>query len=144
MLFRSHPDGTLRRLYCQEAPEPWFEDFGQGQLVQGRATVRLDPDFAPLVRNDDYAVFPVPEGDCKGLYIASKSPTSFEVRELQGGTSSLPFRYRLVAKRRDLDQHGRLERVEVHQPSIPRGQGVPTLPTVPDAPAPNPRPGRER
>src|SRR5262249_50428628 len=58
-----HPDGTLRRLYCQEAPEPWFEDFGQGQLVNGRTTVRLDPDFAPLVRSDDYAVFLTPEGD---------------------------------------------------------------------------------
>jgi hypothetical protein len=22
-------DGSLRRMYCQEAPEPWFEDFGK-------------------------------------------------------------------------------------------------------------------
>src|SRR5262249_20111953 len=96
-----HPAGTLRRLYCQEAPEPYFEDFGTGQLVNGRATVRLDPEFMPLVRGEDYAVFPVPEGDCKGLYVTSKAPTSFEVRELKGGTSSLAFRYRLVAKRKD-------------------------------------------
>jgi len=120
--------------------------------VNGRATVRLDADFAPLVHGEDYAVFLTPEGDCNGLYISSKSPASFEVRELKGGTSSLAFRYRLVAKRRDLDQHGRLERVEAHQPGIPRGQGVPTLPTVQDAPtstpprpvAPTPRPGGAR
>src|SRR5262249_59359174 len=91
-----HPDGSYRRLYCQEAPEPWFEDFGQGQLVTGRATVRLDPDFAPLVRGEEYGVFLTPEGDSKGLYVSSKSPISFEVREQQGGTSTLAFRHRLV------------------------------------------------
>src|SRR5262249_30006768 len=116
-----HPDGSHRRLFCQEAPEPWYEDFGGGQLAQGRATVRLDPDFMPLVHGEDYARFLTPEGDCKG-------PTGFEVRELQAGTSSVPFRYRVVAKRRDLDHHGRLERVEVRTGPIPQPQGVPTLP----------------
>ena len=60
-------------------------------------------------------MFPVPEADCKGLHVSQKTPQSFEVRELQGGSSMLAFRYLVVAKRRDLDRHGRLERVEVHQ-----------------------------
>ena len=79
-------------MYCLESPESWFEDFGQGQLVNARATVRLDPDFGAAVHSDDCAVFTTPEADCKGLYVTSKSPTGFEVRELQGGTSTLAFR----------------------------------------------------
>ena len=39
----------------------------------------------------EYHVFLTPNGDCKGLYIAAKTPTSFEVRELGGGTSSVRF-----------------------------------------------------
>jgi hypothetical protein len=48
----------------------------------------------------DYKVFPVPNGDCKGLYITNKTQTSFEVHELGGGTSSVAFDYRIMAKRR--------------------------------------------
>src|SRR5581483_8932606 len=97
-----HPDGSLRRLYCQESPEAWFEDFGAGTLVAGKGDVRLDPDFAVVVQADDYAVFLTPEGDCKGLYVTAKTPTGFQVRELQGGTSAIPFRYRVVARRKDV------------------------------------------
>jgi hypothetical protein len=107
-----HPDGSRRRMYCQEAPEPWFEDFGTGQLKGGTATVRLDQDFAQVVKTDDYSVFPIAEGDCKGLYVANKTPTSFEVRELQGGTSGVPFSYRVVARRKD-DVGKRMEKVAV-------------------------------
>jgi hypothetical protein len=45
-------------------------------------------------------VFLTPNGDCKGLYVAQKSATSFVVRELGGGTSSIAFDYRIMAKRR--------------------------------------------
>ena len=52
-----HPDGSHRRLYCMESPESWFEDFGTGHLECGRAEIAIDPDFAALVRLDDYHVF---------------------------------------------------------------------------------------
>ena len=29
-----HPDGSLRRLYCVESPESWFEDFSKGCLYE--------------------------------------------------------------------------------------------------------------
>jgi len=45
-------------------------------------------------------VFPVPNGDCKGLYITHKTATSFEVRELGGGTSNIAFDYRIMALRK--------------------------------------------
>ena len=40
-----------------ESPESWFEDFGTGQLECGRVEIAIDPDFAALVRLDDYQVF---------------------------------------------------------------------------------------
>ena len=96
-----HPDGTHRRLYCVESPENWFEDFGSGELSEGRATVEFDADFAALVKTKDYHVFLTPEGDCNGLYVHRKGAGGFEVRELQKGTSSAGFAYRIVARRRD-------------------------------------------
>jgi hypothetical protein len=107
-----HPDGSHRRLYCQESPEAWFEDFGEVQLSNGRVNVTLDRDFAAIVRTDNYHVFLTPRGDCRGLYVHSQHPTGFEVRELQGGTSSLALSYRVVARRRDVTGP-RLERVAV-------------------------------
>jgi hypothetical protein len=97
-----HPDGSYRRLYSLESPEAWFEDFGRGELADGRGQVELDPDYAALVESEDYYVFLTPEGDCDGLYIAGKSPTGFEVREQHGGTSSLTFSYRVAARPKDV------------------------------------------
>ena len=48
-----HPDGSYRRLYSLESPETWFEDFGRGELLDGRAQVELDPDYAVLVQLED-------------------------------------------------------------------------------------------
>src|SRR5262249_49938133 len=42
--------GKLKLMYCTEAPEPWFEDLGEGTLVHGRAEIRLDPEFVGAVR----------------------------------------------------------------------------------------------
>jgi hypothetical protein len=84
-----------------ESPQNWFEDAGSGQLVNGVAVVKLDPDFIQTVNTGmDYKVFPVPNGDCKGLYVTRKTATSFEVRELGGGKSSVSFDYRIMALRK--------------------------------------------
>ena len=88
-------------LYAVEAPEVWFEDFGSGKLETGVATIALDPVFLQTVNaNLAYHVFLTPGGDCKGLYVAQKTPTSFQVRELGGGESSVEFDYRIVARRK--------------------------------------------
>src|SRR6202044_78102 len=87
-------------LYAVEAPENWFEDFGSAQLSNGYARIDLDPTFSQTVNTDiDYHVFLTPNGDCKGLYVSQKSPTSFEVHELGSGTASVTFDYRIIAKR---------------------------------------------
>jgi hypothetical protein len=99
-------DGGKRKvaLSAIESPQNWFEDFGSARLVNGVAVVRLDPDFIQAVNAEmDYKVFPVPDGDCKGLYVANKTATSFEVRELGGGTSNISFDYRVTALRRNYE-----------------------------------------
>jgi hypothetical protein len=84
-----------------ESPENWFEDFGSAQLVNGVAVIQLDRDFIQTVNTEkDYRVFPVPNADCRGLYVTNKSANSFEVRELGGGTSNIRFDYRITAIRR--------------------------------------------
>jgi hypothetical protein len=91
-------------LYAMESPQQWFEDFGAGQLADGAATVSLDPTFAETVNGAaDYHVFLTPEGDCRGLYVSSKTASGFEVRELAGGQSSVAFDYRIVALRRGFE-----------------------------------------
>jgi hypothetical protein len=97
-------------LYCMESPECWFEDFGSAKLARGSATVKLDPEFAHTVVTEDYFVFVQAEGQCRGLYVASKTGTSFAVRELDSGTSSVSFSYRIVARRKDVSAP-RLNRV---------------------------------
>jgi hypothetical protein len=96
-------DGGKRKvaLSAIESPMNWFEDVGSARLVKGVAVVTLDSDFIQTVNTEiDYKVFPVPNGDCNGLYVTNKTATSFEVRELGGGASSVVFDYRIMALRR--------------------------------------------
>jgi hypothetical protein len=115
------PDGSQRLLHSMESPDHWFEDFGSARLNRGRAMVKLDADFGKVVTLDGYRVFLTPEGDCKGLYVRSKRGASFEVRELQGGTSNVAFSYRIVAKRKDVKRHTRFARIDA--PVVPLSVG---------------------
>jgi len=93
-------DGHQVKLYTVAATENWFEDFGAAQLASGSARITLDQTFASTVNTgQDYRVFVTPDGDCKGLYVTNKTAAGFEVRELGGGGSNVPFEYRIVAKR---------------------------------------------
>jgi hypothetical protein len=106
-----HSDGSLRRVYALESPQSWFEDLGRAEVVDGQARVELDNEFATMVKTDDYHVFLTPEGETQGLYVSARTPDGFEVREQQGGTSSLTFSYRVVAKRGDIEAE-RLQQIE--------------------------------
>jgi hypothetical protein len=110
------PDGTRRALYCMESPELWFEDFGTGKLKRGRAVVKLDTDFAKVIKRGDYRVFPTPEGDCRGLFVHRKSANTFEVRELMGGKSAIAFSYRIVGRRKDIKGHRRFAKIDTSLP----------------------------
>jgi hypothetical protein len=99
----AHPDGTQRLLCAIESPESWFEDFGESQLHGGRVEVPLDRDFALLTHSDTYHVFLTPYGESNGLYVESRSPGGFVVREQQGGQGSVAFSFRVVARRKDVE-----------------------------------------
>jgi hypothetical protein len=109
------PDGSQRVLHCMESPEHWFEDFGSAKLARGHAVVKLDADFAKIIKRGDYRVFPAPEGDCRGLYVRRKNASSFEVRELMGGKSSITFSYRIVGRRKDIKRHRRFAKIDTRQ-----------------------------
>jgi hypothetical protein len=132
-----HPrTGDYRALYCVESPESWFEDFGEGKLVGGKAEVKLDPDFAVLIHTEDYHVFLTPrDAGCKGLAVTAQRGDAFTVQELNGGVSTGTFSYRVVGKRSDI----KLDRLaKVTMPSIkpasepPKGPDVLASPPVPD------------
>jgi hypothetical protein len=100
------------------SPENWFEDIGSGQLANGQAVVNIEPVFGETVNTSvDYHVFLTPNGDCKGLYVTQKSAASFIVHELGGGTSSIGFDYRVVAKRRGFEAVRLADKTKMMTPS---------------------------
>jgi hypothetical protein len=122
------PDGSQRVLHCMESPDHWFEDFGSAKLARGRAVVKLDANFAKVIKRGDYRVFVTPEGDCQGLYVRRKSANSFEVRELTGGKSSVAFSYRIVGRRKDVKQHRRFAKIDTPLPPPTRPGRAPRKP----------------
>ncbi len=111
-------DGASYALYAVESPDVVFEDFGSGQLVDGLASVSIDPLFAATVNLNEYQVFVTPLGDCNGLYVSNKTATGFEVHELGSGTASIEFDYRLVAKRSGYED----VRMEMIEPAAGGGE----------------------
>ena len=100
--------------YSALEAEPTIEDNGEASLVNGRADVALDQKFANVIDTTSaYLVSVTPEGDCRGLYIANRTPRGFTVRELQGGHADIAFVYRIVAKRFG-ETDARLPMVDVH------------------------------
>jgi hypothetical protein len=91
--------GAERASYASTATTATFEDFGQGQLVDGRAYVRIAADFASSTDGKaKYLVFLTPGGPNRGLYVTDKTGAGFTVRENPGGRATIPFDYRIVAK----------------------------------------------
>jgi hypothetical protein len=93
-------------MYCQESPENWFEDFGRGRLSEGRAHVELDPLFLETVTIDDanpMMVFVQLHDETSHGVAVKKGATGFDVVELEQGTTSGTFDYRVVAKRQGFE-----------------------------------------
>ena len=91
-------------LYTMQSSEDWIEDFGSGELRGGVATIPIERRFARTISGKgDYHVFLTPAGDCDGLFISNRTATSFEVRELKSGTSTVAFDYRIVAHRKGFE-----------------------------------------
>jgi hypothetical protein len=106
-----YPDGSHRQLYCVESPESWFEDFGTGELVNGRAEVSIDKGFGAVAEMGNYHVFLTAYDHDHGLHVTKRTPLGFTVEAdaalaaLKGRKESElsgTFSWRVVAKRKDI------------------------------------------
>ena len=89
--------GYYAKSYSTQAMSHVLEDENTASIANGAGVVRIDPAFTEAVGSANYQVFLTPDGDCNGLYVSEKTATSFVVRELRGGRSTLAFDYRIVA-----------------------------------------------
>ncbi|WP_432409966.1 hypothetical protein [Rasiella sp. SM2506] len=93
-----------RIMFAPEAPEIVFQDYGVGKLINGQVYIPLDPVLKQSLFIDNehpLKVFVTLEGDCNGVYVTNKSADGFTVKELQNGTSNVPFSWQIVANRAD-------------------------------------------
>jgi len=91
-------------MFAPESPEVLFQDYGIGNLSNGKASIKLDPILVKNIRVDDnhpLKVFIQLEGDCNGVYVTNKSANGFDVIELQGGNSNVSFSWSITATRAD-------------------------------------------
>jgi len=96
-------------MYAPEAPEIFFQDYGQGNLVKGKAHIDIDPILAKNIIIDDkhsLRVFIQPEGECNGVYVTNKTATGFDVIELQNGQANTSFQWSIICNRADEDLGG--------------------------------------
>lgn len=106
MTVRTTSHGDEVGTFTPQQSTPTMEDFGEAQLVEGRAVVRLDPRFVSTIDGRfRYLVFLTPQGDSNGLYVAHKTADAFLVREhntamtiRERGASNVVFDYRIVAQ----------------------------------------------
>ena len=93
-------------LHAPETPEIYFQDYGNGKLVNGKANIKLDPIITKnIVVNEKHPlqVFIQLNGDCKGVFVSNRTATGFDVTELQDGNSNVEFTWSITANRADED-----------------------------------------
>jgi hypothetical protein len=121
-------DYGTRWLYAVESPENWFEDFGLGKLVNGSATIPIEPIFAQTVNlAETYHVFLTPHGNCL-LYIAAMDEIAFTVQTDDITGCDITFDYRIVAKRLGYESTRLEEFVEPEMPVLPGSSMMPEAP----------------
>ncbi len=97
-------DKDRKIMFCPEAPEIFFQDYGSGKIINGKAHINLDPIFARnIVVNEKHPlrVYIQLEGDCKGVYVTNKTQNGFDVIELNNGNSNAEFSWFVNANRAD-------------------------------------------
>ncbi len=93
-----------RIMFCPEAPEVLFEDYGIGNLSNGEAVITLDKILSASMKIDEkhpLKVFIQLEGNCNGVYVTEKSQVGFKVKELNNGKSNVSFSWHIVGSRAD-------------------------------------------
>lgn len=127
----SVPDGKGNRvvLHAPETPEYYFQDYGEGKLINGKTHIDIDPIYARNVTINDkhpLRVFVQLQGDCNGVYVTNQSATGFDVVELKGGTSNTAFTWSITCNVADEPMGDmvsrfadlRFEKLEIAKPQV--------------------------
>ncbi len=98
--------GNQVRLACPESPEIYFEDYGEGQLVNGTAHIDLDATIAQNVTINEKHPLRVfiqlyDNENCAGVVVKNRTASGFDVVELNHGTSNTAFSWHIVCNRAD-------------------------------------------
>jgi hypothetical protein len=105
-------DFNPRIMFCPEAPEVLFEDYGIGTLKNGEIYIELDKIVSKSLKIDEkhpLKVFIQLEGECNGVFVSEKTSKGFKVKELNGGKNNISFSWHIVGNRADsVDQNGNI------------------------------------
>jgi hypothetical protein len=90
-------------LTCPESPEYWYQDYGTVQMINGKATIIIDPILADIIVVDEenpirVICTPVGMPYFNGVTIMNQTNNSVEILELNGGNHSGKLQYQLVVK----------------------------------------------
>ena len=91
-------NGNPVTLHAPETPEFYFQDFGEGKLVNGKTHIDIDPVFSKnVIVNEKHPLrvfIQLEENEnCKGIVVKNKTATGFDVVELNNGNSNTPFQW---------------------------------------------------
>jgi hypothetical protein len=99
-------------MFCPEAPEVLFEDYGIGKLENGEAYINLDKIVSKSLKIDEshpLKVFIQLEGECNGVFVSDKTKNGFKVKELNNGRSNITFSWHIVGNRANsIDKNGNI------------------------------------
>jgi len=122
-----------KEVLSPDTSEVLFEDFGTAALVNGTAIIPINPILSKNIlidKSNPIKVFIQLEGDCNGVYVASKTASGFVVKELEQGNSNTPFSWRVVANKKSETNNTMAN--EVSNYSDPKFQNPPTTITLVD------------
>ncbi|MCW3127287.1 MAG: Protein of unknown function precursor [Bacteroidetes bacterium] len=95
-------DGKRSVAYSSTSPDVQVSKAGVGNLINGKATVTFDENYAGMLDRSSRPVVTIsPIGNCNGIHIVSMSSTGFVIEENNAGTSNVEFTYIVIGKRAD-------------------------------------------
>jgi len=90
-----------KTMYAMTSPQPEYTISGHGQLSGGGALIEFESWFSDIISSDvELKVVVTPTDVCNGLYITSKAPLGFIVREQADGTSNAQFDWIAIARQK--------------------------------------------
>lgn len=79
-----------------------FKEIGKGQLINGRAEIKIDPKIAQQIEgkriNDLVTIAIQMEGKSNGVYVSKKNKQTFILTELESGASNARFSYKVIVQ----------------------------------------------